>query len=433
VLDRADIAIIGAGAAGLMAAISAGRAAREAGRPLRIVALDGAKRLGAKILVAGGGRCNVTHHAVDESAYAGSPREQVRRVLRRFDVPRTVAFFHALGVELKREPTGKLFPVSDDAHTVLDALLRAAADAGVELMHPWRVATVAGTPEGFVIAEHADTPRSLHSKRLIIATGGRSLPRTGSDGHGYTFAKSLGHSLTRRIFPSLVPLTLPSGHLLTTLSGLTFPATLELRAHTGKRLAEFTDSTLCTHFGLSGPSVLDISRYYLDASAHARETHTPPPVLIMNILPGTTGDVLDRRFIDAAARHGSQSIARLLLSQAPERLLRVLCESAGADPAATPSQLTRDSRRRLVEALTALPLPIAGDRGFTFAEVTAGGVPLDQLNLKTLESKPTPGLHVCGEICDVDGRIGGFNFQWAWASGFVAGSSAVDSLLSPDS
>ena len=431
--ERADIAIVGGGAAGLMAAIIAGRVAQRAGSPLRIVALDGARKLGAKILVAGGGRCNVTHHAVDESAYAGSSREQIRRVLRRFDVQHTTAFFRELGVELKREDTGKLFPVSDDARTVLDALLRAALGGGVHLLHPWRVATVESTPQGFVTTEHADEPRIIRSRRLVLATGGRSLPKTGSDGHGYSIVKSLGHSLTRRVFPSLVPLTLPSGHFLTLLSGLTFPATLELRAHTGRRLATFTNSTLCTHFGLSGPSVLDISRYYLDAAAEAKETHAPPPTLTISFLPEVTTENLDGLLVETASRKGPQSLARVLQGRLPERLLRALCEDAGIDPTSTPARLTREQRRRIVESLTALPLPICGDRGFIFAEVTAGGVPLDQLNLKTMESRATPGLYLCGEICDVDGRIGGFNFQWAWASGFVAGSSAAESLLNADS
>lgn len=390
--------------------------------------LDGAKRLGAKILVAGGGRCNVTHHAVDESAYAGTSREMIRRVLRRFNVPRTIEFFRELGVELKREETGKLFPTTDSARTVLDALLRAARDAGVELRHPWRAGDVRQRAERFEIARE-DGPGMILAHRLILATGGRALPKSGSDGHGYVIARSLGHSVTKRIFPALVPLTLPKDHFVCSLSGLSTLAALELRSASGKRLASFTNSTLCTHFGLSGPAVLDISRYWTEAVLDARERGTEPPSLVINWLPAFSPEMFDRKLIELPREGWRGSVARLLRQGAdplPERLVDALCAEAGFAASGMVHQLTREQRRSLVRAVTELELPVTGDRGYTHAEATAGGVPLAELNLKTMESRITSGLYICGEICDVDGRIGGFNFQWAWASGFVAGSSAGD-------
>lgn len=423
--DSCDVGVIGAGAAGLFAAIFAGRTALAAGAPLRIVALDGARTLGAKILVAGGGRCNVTHHRVDETAYAGSSRNAIRNVLRRFTVEDTVRFFRERGVELKREPTGKLFPTTDRARTVLDAILSAAHDAGVQLRHPWRVESISRDSDGFTITSTAGD--RLHARRIILATGGRSLPKTGSDGHGHTLARSLGHSLTPSIFPALVPLTLPADHFLCSLSGITVEATLDLRSGTGKKLIAFTNSTLFTHFGLSGPSVLDISRYYLDAAAHARQSSAPAPRLLLNLLPSHTTES-----IDAALQNiRSLSPARFLAGppqNLPDRLARALCEHAGVDPSAPGHTMTRERRRALAAAATALPLPITGDRGFAHAEVTAGGVPLAEVHLDTMESRLTPGLHLCGELLDVDGRIGGFNFQWAWASGFAAGVGAARRL-----
>lgn len=434
-MKQADVAVVGAGAAGLMAAIWAGRTAKAAGRRISVVALDGASRLGAKILVAGGGRCNVTHHAVDESAYAGSSRNAIRKVLRSFDVPRTIEFFRERGVDLKREETGKLFPTTDQARTVLDALLSAAADAGAELVYPWRVESVRREGDGFVIVRtpHGPGEPEIRARRVILATGGRSLPKSGSDGHGYEIARSLGHTITPRVFPALVPLTLPKDHFICGLSGLTVPATIELRSGSGKRIVSFTNSTLCTHFGLSGPGVLDISRYYLDAAAEARETRSAPPVLVLNWLPGQTAAGFDQKLQEASRAGGGGGAARFLMNTLPERLARAICEHAGVDPAAPLHQLTREKRRALVQATTELPLPITGDRGYTHAEVTAGGVPLSEIHLETMESRVCPGLHLCGEICDVDGRIGGFNFQWAWASGFVAGSgagSAAETTLS---
>lgn len=395
---------MGAGAAGLMAAIWAGRKRPSAA----VVALDGARTLGAKILVSGGGRCNVTHHAVDETAFSGSTRPAIRKVLRRFDVPETVAFFRELGVELEREETGKLFPATDKARTVLEALLGAARGAGVEIRHPWRVAAI---ERGFVLSSASG--ERLAAGRVVLATGGRSLPRSGSDGAGYDLARSLGHTITPRVFPALVPLTLPAGHPLCALSGLSAPAALEVRSGTGRRLAAFTGPVLCTHFGLSGPAVLDVSRHFIAArfeDVNAR--------LYANWLPGSTVEA-----VDEALR--SASPARLLGARMPERLARALCGLAGVPWEARTHHLTREARRSLARTVAEMRLPVTGDRGFNHAEVTAGGVPLSELKLDTMESRICPGLFFCGEICDVDGRIGGYNFQWAWASGYVAGTSAL--------
>jgi predicted Rossmann fold flavoprotein len=408
VTERVDVAVVGAGAAGLMAAIQA----RRAHPSCRVRVLDGARTLGAKILVSGGARCNVTHHEVDETAFAGSSPKAIRKVLRRFGVAETVAFFRDLGVALKKEETGKLFPVTDRARTVLDALLGAARQAGVEVRHPWRVTGLESAGDGFRLASPGAGP--LEARCVVVATGGRSLPKTGSDGGGYALVRGLGHSLTPRIFPGLVPLTLPRDHVLCGLSGLSAPATLEVRTAASRRLASFTGSTLCAHFGLSGPAVLDISRYFIDArldDAGAR--------LVASRLPGEKPDELERSLQGL----GPQTIGRWLGQRLPERLARALCSAAGVDWAVPGHQLTREARRALVRTVTVMDLPVTGDRGFGVAEVTAGGVPLAELDLDTMESRRRPGLWLCGEICDVDGRVGGFNFQWAWASGYVAGVS----------
>lgn len=401
----AEIVIVGAGAAGLMAGIWAGRSHPEK----RIVIVDGAKKLGAKILVAGGGRCNVTHHHVDAKAYAGSSRNAIKKVLRRFDVPETVTFFRELGVELKREETGKLFPTSDSARTVLDALLRGVRQAGVEIWHPWRVEGIKISETGRLEIERLGGQERISAETIILATGGKSIPKSGSDGHGWTIAQSLGHTLTKRIFPALVPLTLPKNHFICQLSGLTLPTTLTLWAGNGKKLVDFTNSTLCTHFGLSGPSVLDVSRYWIDAVAEDKAA-----TLTVNWV-GLSAETFEQALLNLGKR---QPIS-LLRDYIPDRLAKTLIAQAQLD---TPD-LTRAQRKRLVTLATRCPLPITGNRGYNYAEVTAGGVPLSQINLKTMASRIVPNLHLCGEICDVDGRIGGFNFQWAWASGYIAGTA----------
>jgi len=405
--ERADIVIIGAGAAGLMAGIWAGRTNPQ--RP--IVILDGAPKLGAKILVSGGGRCNVTHRQVEASAFAGSSRNAINKVLRRFDVSQTIAFFRELGVELKLEETGKLFPITDSAKTILHALLLAASQANVTIKHPRRVVTIEKNSDGFCIRGEWG---ELAAREVVLATGGKSLPKTGSDGHGYEIARALGHSITPRVFPALVPLTLPPGHFIRDLSGLTVQAALEVRSRSGKKRLAFTNSTLCTHFGLSGPSVLDVSRYYFDA-----RVDDPEAALVINWWPGKTTEQLDAELQSLR----QISVARYLHAALPQSLARALCQQADIEPSTLGNNLTRIQRLTLVRAVTQMPLPITGDRGYNFAEATAGGVPLSELHLDRMESRCCPGLYLCGEICDVDGRIGGFNFQWAWASGYVAGVS----------
>jgi predicted Rossmann fold flavoprotein len=384
---------------------------------MRIVALDGAAKPGVKILVAGGGRCNVTHDVVTEREYSGGSRNAVRSVLRRFGVEQTVAFFAERGVELKREETGKLFPTTDRAQTVLDALLGALRDAGVELRHPARVDRLARTDAGFVVGGDWG---EISAARVVLATGGMALPRSGSDGGGYALARGLGHTITDHVWPALVPLKLEEGHPLRGLAGVSAPARLEVRSGTGKRLIGYTDDTLCTHFGLSGPGPMDISRHLTEARRRDEGAG-----LVACWLPAESPESVDTAVLGL----GKRSVGRWLRERLPERLALAICDLAGVDAGTAASALTRDARRSLVRAVTSMELPVVGDRGFTHAETTAGGVPLGEIAVSSMSSKRCPGLFLCGEICDVDGRIGGYNFQWAWASGHIAGRAAAAGLV----
>jgi predicted Rossmann fold flavoprotein len=386
--SKYDIAVIGAGAAGLMAAIVAARGGA------RVVAIDGAKKIGAKILISGGGRCNVTNEVVTAVDFNGS-RNAIAKVLRTFDVAATIAFFEELGVPLKREETGKLFPVSNRARDVIDALLRAAE--GVEIVTGRRVESI---ERGFVI--NGD----IHADKVILAAGGRSVPKTGSDGSGYALAAMLGHTVTPT-FPALVPLVVEKGHWITELSGISVDSELAVKSRTGRVLQRHRGSMLFTHFGLSGPVVLDISRHWI---AHQ------PATLSANFLPGETFESLDASLIAAAKRNPHATMGSVV--RLPDRLLGRLA------PDRTLGRLSKDERRRIVRDLVEFTVPVVRDRGFEYAEVTAGGVPLTEIDVATMESRVFPNLYLCGEILDVDGRIGGFNFQWAWASGRLAGSSA---------
>jgi predicted Rossmann fold flavoprotein len=433
--DHYDIAVIGAGAAGLMAAIFAGRTARERGMPLRIAAIDGAKRIGAKILISGGGRCNVTNEVVRAEDFNGN-RNAIAKVLRSFDVAETIAFFETLGVPLKREEGGKLFPVSNRARDVIDALLAAADDAGVEIISDMRVesVTVEGAQTRVSVPQdpgytgkinsaprrEADVAQTLlsvpfvindtiRSTRIILAAGGRSVPKTGSDGSGYELAKALGHTVTKT-FPALVPLIVTKDHWITEISGTSVEAELAVKSATGRIVQRHRGSMLFTHFGLSGPVVLDISRHWIAGQ---------PATLAANFLPGETFDSLDAAMLEAARVNPHATIASVLRRRLPDRLIARLASD-------TPlGRMPKDERRRIVRDFIDYTLPVIRDRGFDYAEVTAGGVPLDEIDLATMQSRRCKGLHLCGEILDVDGRIGGFNFQWAWASGRLAGRGVV--------
>ena len=398
----------------MAAGIFAGQKARETGGRARIVALDGAKTIGAKILVSGGTRCNVTHERIGVGDYSGS-KNIVRNVLAAFDEQAAVRWFEEMGVKLKREETGKLFPVSDSARSGLGALMRRCEELGIETWTGCRVQeVVAGQAGGFVIGHERGR---LDAERVILATGGRSLPRSGSDGFGYELARRLGHSVTAT-YPALVPLVLDSAFFHAELSGVSHEVEL-VTVCGGKAVDRRRGSLLWTHFGISGPVVMDASRHWVIGRASGGGVE-----MRCGLLPAETVESLEVELVRLAAAGSGQSVGRWLVGRLPERVVAAVLKHVGIDSGTPLPQLPRDQRRGLVHALTGLVLPVVGDRGWNYAEVTAGGVPLAEIDYRTMESRKVPGLYLVGEILDCDGRIGGFNFQWAWATGYLAGRSS---------
>jgi predicted Rossmann fold flavoprotein len=416
-----DLAIVGAGAAGLATAIFAAEeaASRRAGGALRIALLEGAARIGAKILISGGGRCNVTHEVVRPEDFHGA-RAPIRNVLAGFDERATLAWFRSLGVELKREETGKLFPVTDRARTVIDALVGRCAALGVAVRTDHRIADIdACGEEGFVL-RHAGG--AVLARRVVLATGGRSLPRTGSDGGGYALVRALGHTVTAT-HAALVPLVLRRDFIHAELRGVSHPAELVTRI-AGKTVDRRAGDFLWTHFGASGPVVLDASRFWIGARAEGVDVE-----LRLGCFVGRSGADVERDLLALAASRPRLSIGRAVGEQLPDRVAIALLRLAAVDPATAIGQLERAARRRVVQTLTELVLPVEQSRGWDHAEVTMGGVPLAEVDYRTMESRRVPGLHLVGEILDCDGRIGGFNFQWAWSTGHAAGHAAARALL----
>jgi len=415
--DIVDVLVVGAGAAGLTAAIRAA----EVCRSLRVTLIERAAKIGAKILISGGGRCNVTNAVVGPDDFHGK-RTVVRNVLAAFDATATRDWFESLGVRLKEEEHGKLFPVGDRAATVVDALVARCEELGVERVLGVRVDDLSG-PEPFVVRGE---PAEWRARSVILATGGRSLARTGSDGLGWEIARRLGHSVTPT-FPALVPLVLHADFFHATLSGLSHGVELSVFVD-GKIAERRRGSLLFTHFGVSGPAVLDASHAWLAAVEQQRRV-----ALHVNFMAGQSFDAVERYLVARSTVRPRLTLLRLLGETMPERLAAELLRRAGVAASTPLATLTRTDRRAVAHVLTDLPLPVLGARGWDFAEVTAGGVPLAEVSYRTMESRRCPGLYLAGEILDCDGRLGGFNFQWAWSTGYLAGRASGLAAAAPRS
>jgi predicted Rossmann fold flavoprotein len=424
-----DLTVIGAGAAGLAAAIFAARRAPS----LRIRCVDGARHIGAKILVSGGSRCNVTNRVVTERDFWGGSSRTIRNVLRAFPAPRAVAFFEELGVPLHEEEDGKLFPDTNRSRTVLDALLREAARRGVEVIATQRVTALERTSAGFRVVTAAGTP--IETRSIVLATGGQSLPKTGSDGFGYGLARQFGHRVVPTT-PALAPLLLDDARH-TELTGVAHSAAATIRID-GADPLRLEGDWLWTHFGASGPLALNLSRHWHRAQIERRGARAS-----LSVCPGDTFESLTEWLIEQARLRPRARVATVLATRVPAAVADAWVHDAahrpsgegeprGAASTLTLAHLGRDERSRLVRALLETPLEIRGSRGYQYAEVTAGGIALDEIDGATLASKLCPGLYFAGEILDVDGRLGGFNFQWAWSSGFVAGTGAAQRLVELD-
>jgi predicted Rossmann fold flavoprotein len=414
VREVTDVAVIGAGAAGLAAAIFAARAAPGT----RVACLDGARRIGAKILVSGGSRCNVTNRIVTERDFWGGSSRIVRNVLRAFPAERTTAFFQALGVPLHEEEDGKLFPDSNRSRTVLDALLAEAARLSIAIECGSRVVGLRPDGERFTIA--IEGGGELEARAVVLATGGRSLPKTGSDGFGYSLARGLGHAYVETT-AGLAPLILEEPWLQP-LSGVSHPARLTLRVD-GRALIHLVGSLLWTHFGASGPVVLNLSRHWHRARLDGGRVD-----VTVNVCPEDTFESLEAWWLDQERARPRARLATVLATRLPSAVADLWIDRAGLDRETTMAHVSRDDRRRVMHALIETPLDVRDSRGYGYAEVTAGGIPLDEIDPATMESRVCPGLYLVGEILDVDGRLGGFNFQWAWSSGYVAGNAIARTL-----
>lgn len=402
------IVVIGAGAAGLMAAIFAATSERE------VILLERTKDGGRKIIISGGGRCNVLPSRLSARQYitASSPNT-LRNMLLSWPLPSQQRFFEdELGVPLKLEQSsGKLFPASNRARDVRDALVNEARGRGVEIRFDCSVRDVvaAGLNKWIVVVADGS---EVAADSVIIATGGLSVPATGSDGTGLRILERLGHTL-HETYPALTPLTVePPRHAA--LAGVSLEVKLSAPLMKGRVDAE--GGFLFTHRGYSGPAVLNISHVAVRSRTAG---HRLQPVLVQ------WTDMTEAQWEAALREGGAGQVAPLIRRHLPTRLADVLIEEAAVDPQRTLAELRREERARLVAALTRYALPWTGDEGYKKAEVTGGGIALGDFDPRTMESRICHGLFVCGEALDAFGPIGGYNFAWAWATGRAAGLGAA--------
>jgi predicted Rossmann fold flavoprotein len=400
------VVVIGAGAAGAMAAIASASAGAET------LLLERTKDGGRKILISGGGRCNILPSVVDQSRFVtDSSPHTLRKILRSWPLAEQIAFFERdAGIPLMEETeSAKLFPKSESARDVRDRLFALARARGVRLETESLVTDFSPTGTGWSIQRQGKP--ALRADAVIVATGGLSVPNTGSDGRGLGIVERLGHTI-HRTYAALTPLSADAP--FAKLSGISLRLTLTARA--GGLQARATGGFLFTRNGYSGPAVLDVSHVAVRSLA---EMNDPARITVR-------WTRLNDHDWDAALRpRGSKTLLNVLGAELPTRLADALLELASVDSSRTLSNLTRAERVRLVDTLTRGVLPWTGDEGYKKAEVTGGGVSLAEIDPKTMESKAHQGLFLCGEMLDAFGPIGGYNFLWAWATGRAAGLGAA--------
>lgn len=406
-----EIVVIGAGAAGMMAAIAA---ARQGASP---VLVERNQKVGRKLYITGKGRCNVTNHCSPAEVRAAVPRNGkfLYSALEHTPPAWVEDFFQSLGVPLKVERGGRVFPVSDRSADVIDALFRELK----RLRVPIRNDRVTGLrlSGGVICAAELESGGTLPCKAAVLATGGLSYPATGSTGDGYRIAGSLGHTIVD-IKPSLIPLESPDP-FCARMQGLALKnVKLTVKDPKKKTVYQEQGELLFTHFGMSGPLVLS-------ASARMRDYDKGAYTCAIDLKPALDEPTLDARLVRELAAGANKDMNNVLGELAPRLLAPVLLERADIPGDKKARDVTRRERRRLLELFKDFSLSISGPRPVEEAIVTSGGVKVSEVDPRTMQSKKVPGLFFAGELLDVDACTGGFNLQIAWATGRAAGEGAV--------
>lgn len=405
------VIIIGGGAAGMMAAISAARAGAE------VTLLERNADCGKKLKITGKGRCNVTNDCSLEELLQNVPSNPrfLYSAFSRFSTQDTKAFFEAEGVALKVERGRRVFPVSDRAEDIVRALVSACRKEKVRIVNARASSLI--VENGAAVGVMAGSEK-YSADAVVIATGGKSYPRTGSDGDGYALARAVGHSITP-LLPSLVPITSPD-KLCPALQGLSLRnVSLAIcDKQSGKRVYEDFGEMMFTHFGITGPMVLSASAHIPDVASGRYEA-------VVNLKPALDEKTLDARIISDFTKYANKDFVNALSDLLPQKLIPVVVELSGIDPRKKVNSVTKEERRALAEVIRSLRIRLSGFRSITEAIITKGGVSVKEINPKTMGSKLCESLYFAGELIDVDAYTGGYNLQIAFSTGVLAGESAA--------
>jgi predicted Rossmann fold flavoprotein len=405
-LITSDIVIIGAGPAGLFAAIQC--------KNLKVIVLEKNSAPGKKLLISGTGRCNLTHDCKlsDFFDHYGENHRFLKSALHHFTNSDLIRFFNDHGLETMVDKNGKVFPASQKAQDVLQVLVKVCSRNNVEIRCNQQVAEVVKTKTGFEIKTSSGI---FQSKYLVITTGGMSYPTTGSTGDGYHFAKQLGHSVVPPK-PSLSPVFIRD-YLMASISGVSVQNKAIYLYRANKKISENRGDIGFTHKGLSGPGILDFSRHILSND-----------VLKVNFTD-TNPDEFRNLLIKAAEKDGKTAIQTFLKRyELPRSLVLLILQSINIEPETRLADITKVNRNQLLTAFCEYPFTVEKVGGFNMAMVTAGGVSLDEVNPKTMESKLASGLYFAGEVLDIDGDTGGYNLQAAFSMGYLVGKSVGESV-----
>lgn len=406
-----QIIVVGAGAAGMMAAITAARAGKK------VLLIEPNDKVGRKLYITGKGRCNVTNACTQEEFLRSVPRNSkfLYSAINRFSSNDTMSFFGSLGVPLKIERGNRVFPCSDKASDIIDALFFEMRRQGVALYHG--KATELLSEDGRISGVCTDQGVTLNAGAVILATGGASYPRTGSTGDGYRLAAEAGHTITS-IRGSLVPLE-SNEKCCGQMQGLSLRnVELKIKNQKGKVVFQEMGEMLFTHFGVSGPLVLSASAH-LDFSKNTYTAH-------IDLKPALDEQKMDARLLRDFEDRANQNFSSVLGGLVPQSMIPVIIERCGIPATQKAHDIRREQRRNLLETLKNFSISLTGPRPVEEAIITSGGVKVSEVDPKTMESKIVAGLYFAGELLDVDAYTGGFNLQIAWATGYAAGISAAE-------
>jgi len=422
----ADVLVIGGGPSGLMASIAA------AERGARVILLDKGDKLGRKLAISGGGRCNVTNaKPLDELIRhipgGGRFLYSAFSVFSNRDI---IAFFENLGIRLKEENDGRMFPVTDSAQTVVRALVGRARELGVDLRTNRPVADVI-YENGAVAGVKLKDGGALRAPAVIVATGGKSVPHTGSTGDGYPWAEKAGHTITE-LFPTEVPLTSDEPWIRSReLQGVSLRGVaLTVWDARGRTLVRHEGDMIFTHFGLSGPIALRCSQFVVK---ERKKNGGAPVRLTLDLKPDLAEEEAFAELAALAAAEPKRSIKNALRPLMPERLLMLMLRLAGVGGDTACANVSRQALRSLARLVKAMPIAVNGTLPLEQAFITGGGVSLKEVDPRTMQSKLMRGLFFCGEILDVHGYTGGYNITAAFATGYTAGKSAAELAAGPES